>query len=184
MYAGLGLIDTAKLRKNHSDIPTNVIGGWAGSYFGAGLDIELPFKLAWASGECVTDKPGSFFACSLNGGVAASTELFPLSGEVLKGKLVPSDAQTLAVAARVTAPHTIETESFEDKPYHYIQFTGVPRANASRRNEQARAALGMTQVMPTKLARTAGKLALALGVDADMTRERGHGLAELCAGKK
>lgn len=184
VYGGLGLIDLSVVRKHGDPIPTNVINGWTGSYFGVELDIDVPFKFAWASTSCVTDKPGAFFACSLNGGIGISTDLIPLSGDVLKGEVKPNDERTLAFANRVKVPHQLaKSEADGETPSHsYVQLLPLQLTSRSKVNKpNVRSALSLTRTMPVALASVAGPLAIALGVDADLKASHGVGLIDVCA---
>ncbi|HSO38821.1 MAG TPA: hypothetical protein VLT33_40100, partial [Labilithrix sp.] len=186
IYAGLGLIDVDRMTKHGEETPANVIEGWSGDYFGAALDLETPFKIAWAQASCVTDKAGNFFACALNGGVGLGVDLLPIHGDVMKGSVAPSTNGTKHIVP-TWLPHAepLPMGEFKDKKYPYIQFK--PMSVGVIPNDRAlaaRSAISMLLSMPLPLAVASAPLALAAAVDQDLKRTHGTSLATACANAK
>jgi len=186
-YAGLGLIDVELMMKHGDTAPGNVVEAWSGDYFGAAIDIQVPFKFLWAEASCITDKPGVFFACGLGGGVGIGTDLLPLHGSAMKGSVAVSPKLTIALTESSRVPHVMPLPlgEFNGKKYPYSQFKPVALSFGMARDAtSARAAISMLMSMPLPLAVAAAPLALAAGVDQDLIRTHGVSLAVACANKR
>jgi hypothetical protein len=180
VYAGLGAIDVAYAKSKGDDLAHDVVEGWSGDYFGAAGDIDVPGKFLWASAGCIGDEDGYFLACSLQGGVGASTDLLPIDGEVLMGATHVNVGATELLDRHVGAAHELVRTPYDGAPAVYIRYLPLRVPFLGNRAPNARAALSMIRAMPLAIAVTAGPIALALGVDADLKASRGRSAAELC----